>query len=95
MRAALVGFGVVWGALGIIGLAVHAGLGGAAVYVVIWPALLLPAKGLTDSAHGPPFLTVVGVLAVYFLPAVAALFAARARPATTSKRAARAGDTEV
>jgi hypothetical protein len=65
---------------------------------VIWPAVLLYALGsgfgandvrsglLWDSAHGPPFLTGIGVALVYFLPAALGLLwyarlVVRARPA--------------
>jgi hypothetical protein len=42
--------------------------------VLLWPAILLWSLGitkiLTDAAHGPPFLTVMGIFVLYWIPSV-------------------------
>jgi len=80
----LVGLAITWFGLGITGLFQHAGIiplytplfwtlmGPAALEVL--PAMLFQCTGncvdgfFVDSAHGPPFLTVPGILLVYALP---------------------------
>jgi len=61
----------IWLAIGCAGLLVHANaLSGEPWYhIVVWPAAFVPAWA-TRSAHGPPFLTVAGVLGFYVAPAL-------------------------
>lgn len=80
----LVGLAIAWFGLGITGLFQHAGiipldtplsrtLMGPALLEML-PAMLFQCTGncvdgfFVDSAHGPPFLTVPGILLVYVLP---------------------------
>jgi len=80
----LVGLAITWFGLGITGLFQHAGiipldtplfwtLMGPAILEVL-PATIFHCTGncvdgfFVDSAHGPPFLTVSGILLVYVLP---------------------------
>ncbi len=92
----LVGLAITWFGLGITGLFQHAGiipldtplfwtLMGPAVLEVL-PAMLFQCTGncvdgfFVDSAHGPPFLTVPGILLVYALPSAGLVgFAENAR----------------
>jgi len=92
MRWFLVLLGIVSAGLGCVGLLVHAGIldGALPLYTVILPPMVLhlPDRSpFTDAAHGPPFLTVLGVLVVYFLPATVLLSLAwfpRARTRTAA-----------
>ena len=98
----LVGLAITW--LGVTGLFQHAGiipldkplfwtLMGPAVLEVL-PAMLFHCTGkcvdgfFVDSAHGPPFLTVPGILLVYLLPSALlarwALLKLRARAPSSS-----------
>jgi hypothetical protein len=74
---------ITWLLLGIAALAVHLGFETAVgMFALIYPAVPLyvvssgfghssPTHGLLwDSAHGPPFLTTLGVIVVYFFPSV-------------------------
>ncbi len=68
-------FGVVLAGLGCVATLVDTGVlhGTLSLYTAILPPRLLhlPDRSLlTDAAHGPPFLTLLGVLVIYFLPAL-------------------------
>lgn len=55
----------------------------AAVYTLVLPPILLrrPVPSvLADAAHGPPFLTLPGILLFYFAPGAALVGAARRHP---------------
>jgi hypothetical protein len=86
VRQGLLLSSVIWLLLGIAALSVHLGLEtGVGMAALIYPAIPLyvvssgfghtsPTHGLLwDSAHGPPFLTVLGVLLVYFVPSLLGL----------------------
>lgn len=72
----------IWGILGLIGLLIP----GVDAWVLILPAIpiylisssfsdhVVTHGLLWDSAHGPPFLNTGGVIAVYVVPLVVAIF---------------------
>jgi hypothetical protein len=79
---AFLGAGI-WFALGLVAFAAgHLGFSPGDLLVVLpaVPLYLLASLGdssqhsgvLWDSAHGPPFLTTMGIVVVYFLPALIA-----------------------
>ncbi len=76
--------------IGVAGGLVHAGLlRGVAIYALVLPPsiLSLPDHGpLTDAAHGPPFLTPIGIFVVYFVPAALLAAATRALAARDARR---------
>jgi hypothetical protein len=102
----LVGLGITWFGLGITRLFQHAGIipldtpldwtlmGPAALEVR--PAMLFRCTGncvdglFVDSAHGPPFLTVTGILLVHVLPS--ALLAGWALAPTPSSSTRHVGE---
>jgi hypothetical protein len=82
VRQGLLFLSTVWLLLGIAALGVQLGIEtGVGMAALIDPAIPLyalssgfghtyPTHGLLwDSAHGPPFLTLLGVVLVYFVPA--------------------------
>jgi hypothetical protein len=84
---------ITWLLLGIAALAVHLGFEtGVGMSALIYPAipLYLVSSGfghsslthgfLWDSAHGPPFLTTLGVIVVYFFPSVLGWWRSRPVP---------------
>ena len=81
VRQGLLLLSIIWLLLGIAALGVHLGLEtGVGMSALIYPAIPLyalssgfghtyPTHGmLWASAHGPPFLTLLGVVLVYFVP---------------------------
>jgi hypothetical protein len=81
IRYFLITLALLWLALGFLGFLV---LGRAPMFgerdsnVLMFPAILLWNIGvrriLVDSAHGPPFLNLPGLLLVYFLPGSSVLW---------------------
>jgi hypothetical protein len=87
-RRVLLGTACVLAVLGVVGFAGHLGvLSEVAALPLVVPAVLLaglakalglPRAGmgvLWDAAHGPPFLTVAGVILIYFLPSAVLVLA--------------------
>jgi hypothetical protein len=83
VRQGLFLFSIIWLLVGIAALAEHLGLEtGVGMSAIIYPAIPLyalssgfghttPTHGfLWDSAHGPPFLTLLGVALVYVVPSL-------------------------
>jgi hypothetical protein len=77
MRAVLRTMTIVWiacGAVALLTLADVVQTGTLGEVVLMWPAIALWTLGihrvLTDAAHGPPFLTVGGILVLYLAPAL-------------------------
>jgi hypothetical protein len=70
---------VLWLSLGVLGFITLSGGQRAGEFgydILMIPAMLLSSVGVqegtfTDAAHGPPFLTIVGVCLVYILPGMA------------------------
>jgi len=86
----LVSLAITWFGLGITGLFQHAGIIPLDTVLEVLPAMLFQCTGncvdgfFVDSAHGPPFLTVPGILLVYVLPsALLAWWASRKMRART------------